>query len=72
VRIVRTPEGTVEIDASGKKSGRGAYLCRAQQCWQSALKKERLDHALKAKLTPEEKESLLQYAHSLPVQGEEG
>jgi len=72
VRIVRTPEGTVEIDASGKKSGRGAYLCRAQQCWQSALKKERLDYALKGKLTPEEKEALLQYAHSLPAQGEKG
>ncbi|KPK47092.1 MAG: hypothetical protein AMJ77_04245 [Dehalococcoidia bacterium SM23_28_2] len=72
VRIVRTPEGTVEIDASGKKSGRGAYLCRAQQCWQSALKKERLDYALKTKLTPAEKEALLQYAHSLPAQSEEG
>jgi predicted RNA-binding protein YlxR (DUF448 family) len=70
VRIVRTPQGTVEIDPTGKKSGRGAYLCKAQQCWQLVLKKGRLDNALKAKLTPQEKEALLEYAHSLPTPGE--
>jgi hypothetical protein len=37
-----------------------------------ALKKERLDHALKAKLTPQEKEALLEYAHSLAIPGEGG
>ncbi len=72
VRIVRTPQGTVEIDPTGKKSGRGAYLCKAQQCWQLALKKERLGNALKAKLTPQEKEALVEYAHSFPVPGEGG
>jgi len=72
VRIVRLPQGAVEIDPTGKTSGRGAYLCKAQQCWQLALKKERLDYALKAKLTSEEKEALLQYAHSLPAPGEGG
>jgi predicted RNA-binding protein YlxR (DUF448 family) len=70
VRIVRTPQGTVEIDPTGKKSGRGAYLCKAQQCWQLVLKKGRLDNALKAKLAPQEKEALLEYAHSLPTPGE--
>jgi predicted RNA-binding protein YlxR (DUF448 family) len=72
VRIVRTPQGTVEVDPTGKKAGRGAYLCQAQQCWQLALKKERLDHALKAKLTPQDKEAILEYAHSLAVPGEGG
>ena len=70
MRIVRTPQGTVEVDPTGKKSGRGAYLCKSQQCWQLILKKDRLDHALKAKLTPQEKETLLEYAHSLPASGE--
>ena len=70
VRIVRTPQGTVEIDPTGKKSGRGAYLCKDQQCWQLTLKKDRLNHALKAKLTLKEKEALLEYAHSLPTPGE--
>jgi len=64
------PQGTVEIDPTGKKSGRGAYLCRAQQCWQLALKKGRLGHALKAKLTPQENDALLEYARSFPTPGE--
>jgi predicted RNA-binding protein YlxR (DUF448 family) len=72
VRIVRTPQGTVEIDPTGKTSGRGAYLCKGRQCWQLALKKERLDYALKAKLTPQEKEAILEYADSLPAVGEGG
>jgi predicted RNA-binding protein YlxR (DUF448 family) len=70
VRIVRTPEGTVEVDPTGKTSGRGAYLCKGRQCWQLALKKDRLDYALKAKLTPQEKQALLEYAGSLPAAGE--
>jgi predicted RNA-binding protein YlxR (DUF448 family) len=72
VRIVRALPGTAEIDPTGKKPGRGAYLCRVQKCWELALKKERLDHALKVRLTPQEKEALLEYAHSLPTVGEEG
>ncbi len=71
VRVVRTPSGAVEVDTTGKKSGRGAYLCRAQECWQLALKKERLDHALKAKLAAEEKEALLEYLRSSPIAGED-
>jgi predicted RNA-binding protein YlxR (DUF448 family) len=70
VRIVRTAQGTVEIDPTGKTSGRGAYLCRGRQCWQLALKKERLGYALRAKLTPQEKEALLEYAGSLPAAGQ--
>ncbi|HAX26093.1 MAG TPA: DUF448 domain-containing protein, partial [Chloroflexi bacterium] len=32
VRLVRTPEGTVEVDPTGKRNGRGAYLCRRRSC----------------------------------------
>jgi predicted RNA-binding protein YlxR (DUF448 family) len=45
-RIVRTPLGTVEIDETGKKAGRGAYLCRTRDCWDNALKKKSLEYAL--------------------------
>lgn len=62
VRVVRTPAGSVEVDPTGKKSGRGAYLCKDLGCWQLALKKDRLNRTLKAKLTSEEKEVLLEYA----------
>src|SRR5258708_3796891 len=47
VRIVRGPDGSVTIDASGKKSGRGAYLCDEAACWQAGLKRGVLTRALK-------------------------
>lgn len=65
VRIVRAPGGGVEIDETGKKSGRGAYLCRRQECWEMALNKDRLEHALKTSLTDEERATLEEFAHGL-------
>lgn len=53
------------VDATGKRAGRGAYLCRNPACWQLALKKDRLDYALKTKLTEEEKQTLAGFAGSL-------
>lgn len=47
VRIVRTPEDQVEIDLTGKKSGRGAYVCATQACFQLAQKSRAFDRALK-------------------------
>jgi hypothetical protein len=64
VRIVRTPQG-VEVDLTGKKAGRGAYLCRQQSCWQEAIRKNRLDAALKAKLNADERLKLNEFAASL-------
>ena len=73
IRIVRTPEGAVEVDATGKKAGRGAYLCHRQECWQGALKKDRLSHALRHNLTLQEREALLSFAGSLTTAaGESG
>lgn len=37
IRVVRTPEGHICIDSTGKMNGRGAYLCRNRRCWQSAI-----------------------------------
>ena len=54
VRVVRGPEG-VEVDPTGRKAGRGAYLCRRPECWREALKKNRLDAALKTRLSQDEK-----------------
>lgn len=64
-RVVRTPDSGVVIDPTGKRSGRGAYVCMRQECWEIALK-GRLEHALKAILTPTERETLATYAQSLP------
>lgn len=45
VRVVRTPEGEISVDLTGKKSGRGAYVCRSAECLKKALKGERLQRA---------------------------
>jgi len=65
VRIVRAPEGSVEVDPTGKRSGRGAYLCPTPDCWRLAVQKGRLDRALKTSVSARDKEALLQYAQSL-------
>lgn len=65
MRIVRLPAGGVEVDPTGKKSGRGAYLCPHQACWEAALEKRVLDRALKVALSPEERTRLLEYGRTL-------
>ncbi len=67
VRIVRSPQGTIEIDEKGKAAGRGAYLCRNLECWEMALATGRLDHALKAKLGAEDKGVLRAYGQRWPA-----
>ena len=49
LRIVRTPEGDVRFDATGRASGRGAYVCSAE-CLAKACKTGRLERALKVRL----------------------
>ena len=53
VRVVRTPDGTVALDPTGRLAGRGAYLCADGACWSAALKKHSLERALEASLPPE-------------------
>lgn len=48
LRIVRRPTGEIEIDPSGKKSGRGAYICLNETCISNTEKSKRLNGALKA------------------------
>jgi predicted RNA-binding protein YlxR (DUF448 family) len=66
-RIVRTPQGTIEIDERGKAAGRGAYLCRNRACWEDAARHERLEHALKTKLSAADKLRLLEYGQRMPA-----
>lgn len=65
VRLVRVDDGVVEVDESGKKVGRGAYLCWGQDCWQEGLKGGRLEHALRTNLSHENREQLAGYGKSL-------
>jgi predicted RNA-binding protein YlxR (DUF448 family) len=67
VRIVRAPDGAVTVDPTGKKSGRGAYLCLQQPCWQAALKRHALDKALKTELSAADREALAAFGASQPA-----
>jgi len=71
VRVVRNAEGRVEVDETGKKPGRGAYLCRAQDCWDAALKRKTLEYALKTPITVDDKAALQAFAATLPTRTEE-
>lgn len=54
LRVVRTPEGAVEFDPRGKRSGRGAYVCRNAKCMDTALRAGILGRALKCQVTAEQ------------------
>jgi hypothetical protein len=51
IRVVRTPEDRVEMDITGKKSGRGAYICRDPECLNLAVKGKRLQKALQHEIS---------------------
>jgi predicted RNA-binding protein YlxR (DUF448 family) len=66
LRVVRTPDGHVSIDATGKKSGRGAYLCARLSCWEIAIKKKRLEQELEIAIPEEDRAELNAYIATLP------
>lgn len=68
-RIVRTPDG-IQIDPTGKVSGRGAYVHNQRSCWDRAMKGA-LAQALKIELTDEDKALLKAFSETLPVGGPE-
>lgn len=53
IRVVRTPDGSVVLDTTGKKSGRGAYVCADPECLNLAVKGKRLQKALEHDISPE-------------------
>jgi predicted RNA-binding protein YlxR (DUF448 family) len=66
IRIVRTPEGHDQIDPTGRKNGRGAYLCYKQPCWQRATQTPILNRALNTQLSSESLSTLSEFAAGLP------
>lgn len=65
--MVRTPDGHVVVDATGKKSGRGAYISARLSCWQKALKERRLEQELEISISDEDREGLLAFMATLPA-----
>ena len=53
VRVVKSPEGEISLDLTGKKAGRGAYVCRCLDCLQQARKARRLEKAFSCRIPDE-------------------
>jgi uncharacterized protein len=68
IRVVRTPDGHVEIDATGKKSGRGAYLCARRSCFEPALHRGKLEQEFEVTLQAEDRAALEAYMETLPIE----
>ena len=60
VRVVRTSEGAVRLDPSGKAPGRGAYLCQSRACFDNARKRRSLDRTLRVRVGEADMERLEQ------------
>lgn len=58
LRVVRSPEGEVSLDFTGKKSGRGAYICSKVKCFSQARKSKRLERSLECSIPEEVYEQL--------------
>ena len=53
IRVLRTPEGEVTLDLTGKKSGRGAYICKNPACLKKARKSRRIESSLECAISEE-------------------
>ncbi len=60
LRIVRSPEGEISLDLTGKKNGRGAYVCPDKECITRAVKEKRLERALEKPVSEEVYRQLLE------------
>lgn len=58
LRVLKTAEDEIVLDATGRKNGRGAYLCFSKECLQKARKNRGLERSLKTAIPPEIYDSL--------------
>ena len=65
VRLVKEEDGTIHTDPFAVKPGRGVYLCRCGECLEQALKKRAISRSLRAELTPDNQQSLIQEFQAL-------
>ncbi len=59
IRIVKSPEGEISLDLTGKKNGRGAYICHSLECFRKVRKSRRLEKEFECKI-PEEVYDLME------------
>ncbi len=64
IRAVRSPEGEISLDLTGKKNGRGAYICRDSKCLTAAIKAKRFERAFGCKIEQPVYDSMLSELNS--------
>ena len=60
IRVIKTPEDEIVLDATGRKNGRGAYVCASMECLKNAIKRKGLERSLKMAIPTEVYDSLEQ------------
>lgn len=68
LRIVHTPEGGINLDPTGRMSGRGAYICREKECMEKAIRQHQIERAFSCSVSPDVYEQLKQQLLSLDGQ----
>lgn len=53
IRVIKTPEGEISIDLTGKKNGRGSYICPTEACLKKAIKTKAIERSLECKISEE-------------------
>ena len=53
IRVIKSPEGNIQLDPTGKANGRGAYVCRDSECLMKAIKSKGLDRSFKVHISDE-------------------
>ena len=72
IRVVRTPEGEVKLDPTGRANGRGAYVCKNAECFRLARKKNRISTNLSASISDETLDALEREIAQYEAGGENG
>ena len=68
MRVLKTSEDTFELDATGKKNGRGAYLCFSKECFEKAVKNKGLERSFKQAIPKEVYEKLEKEMNALEIE----
>ena len=70
LRLAVSQGGTIAVDWGRKSPGRGVYLCPHRECWEIGLKRDKISHSLRARLSPDNREELMALAAGFAWQGE--
>ena len=66
LRVVRSPEGEISFDLTGRKPGRGAYVCHSSECLLRAIKQKQLERTFSAPISDEVRDALTAQIVTLP------